>query len=253
MTELNFNTLNIVKLQLIENIILRKLNEVDDIKNSEELISKEEKLIELEGKLEAYSKKYSELENERKKLEDRVGTQSEKIKRNEQKLFSGTITSSKELVNLQDEIKILKENNDKIEDKMLELMIKIDEILEEIREIKTAKEKLDLYVGRLKNDIGEKVKKLEENIEELKKEKDNLILSIPDDYIKEYKRLKEKKMGIAVSVLKDDICSGCSMQIPVTESEKIKDKNKVYRCPLCGRLMIIYRNELENIKKELEV
>jgi predicted nucleic acid-binding Zn-ribbon protein len=41
------------------------------------------------------------------------------------------------------------------------------------------------------------------------------------------------------------------MEIPTTAVEEIEDIDKVYRCPLCGRMAVIHRNEIDIIEKEL--
>lgn len=251
LTNSNFNILDLVKLQLIENTISQRLGEINSIKDSQDLNSKEKKLKEICDELDMLNKKYNEKEIRRKKMEDKVGLQSEKIKKNEQKLFSGTITSSKELVSLQEEIKTLKESNDKIENQMLELMIEIDELLEEISDTREKKEKLEILVDSLKSQINKQIKSLEEKVEGLSAKKDAVISNIPKDYLKKYEQLKNKK-GSAVGIFKDKICNGCNMQIPAYEAEKISDINKIYKCPLCGRMLVIYRDEIDNIRAELE-
>ena len=67
-----------------------------------------------------------------------------------------------------------------------------------------------------------------------------------------YEETKAKKGGIAVAVLKDRFCDICNMEIPTGDAEKIKDLNKLYKCPLCGRMLIMYRDEIDEIKTGIE-
>ena len=250
--DLKFSVTSLVKLQMVDSIVSRKVSEIENAKKSEELASKEKEFIEVENNLDLLNKKYNELENKRKKMEDSVGIQSEKIKRNEQKLFSGTIVDAKELVSLQEEVKSLKESNDKIEDQMLELMIKIDDLLEEIRYIQKKKEQLEVYINRIKKDINKQVELLEKKIVDLRKKRNTIVSGIPKEYLNKYEELKGKKSGVAVGIFKDNFCSVCNMKISAGDAEKIKDLDKIYKCPSCGRMIIIYRNEIEDIKSELE-
>jgi len=100
--------------------------------------------------------------------------------------------------------------------------------------------------------MNEKLEVLKNIIEGLKKRRDNVTLKIPGDYLKKYKEFKGKKVGIAFAVLKDNLCNVCNMQIPAFAAEKIEDIDEIYNCPICGRMAVIYRDEIDSIKKELE-
>ena len=128
----------------------------------------------------------------------------------------------------------------------------MEEMLEKVKLIKAGEDKVEANINRIKNEMDEKLEVLKNIIEGLKKRRDDVILKIPDDYFKKYKELKGKKGGIAVAVLKDNFCNVCNMQIPVIAAEKIEDVDKIYSCPLCSRMAVIYRGEIDSIKKELE-
>ena len=252
MNDSKFNVLSLVKLQMVDSRISKKARDIENVKNNEELTLIKKEFDEIDDKLKLLDKRYRELENERKRKEDSIGTHDEKIKRDEQKLFSGTITDAKELVNLQEEVKILKKSNDEIENQMLEFMIKIDDLLEEIKNIQEKKEELESQINSMEKDIDRQVKLLEEKIKDLKEIRSTVTSGISGGYLDEYEKTNAKKKGIVVGVLRDKFCSACNMQIPIVEAEKIKDLDKVYKCPLCGKMLIIYRDEIEEIISELE-
>lgn len=252
MTDLKFKVIDLVELQLIENAISARSAEIEKVKNNEEQVSAEKEFAEVKEKFNRVNGKYNDLESERKRLEDTVEMQNEKIKNDENKLFSGTITSAKELENYQNEVKILRQKNSEMEDKILEIMIEMEEMSEKVELAKEKKDKAEANINRIKNEMNEKLEVLKNIIEGLKKRRGNVILKIPDDYLKKYKEFKGKKGGIAVAVLKDNFCNVCNMQIPAIAAEKIEDIDEIYSCPICGRMAVIYRDELDSIKKELE-
>ena len=252
MTDLKFNVIYLVELQLIENAISARSSEIERIKNNKELVSAEKEFAEVKEKFDKINAKYNDLEGKRKKLEDTVEMQNEKIKNDEDKLFSGTITSAKELENYQIEVKILRQKISEMEDQILEIMIGMEEISEKVKLAKAGKDKAEANINRIKNEMNEKLEVLKNIIEGLKKRRDDVILKIPDDYFKKYKEFKGKKGGIAVAVIKDNFCNVCNMQIPAIAAEKIEDVDEIYSCPICGRMAVIYRGEIDSIKKELE-
>ena len=70
--------------------------------------------------------------------------------------------------------------------------------------------------------------------------------------MKKYNEVKAKKGGIAVSVIRDNFCNACNMEIPSIEAERFLDSELIYRCPICGRISVLYRPEIDDIKEELE-
>jgi len=131
--------IDLVELQLIENAISARSSEIENIKNNKEQVSAREELERTKEKFDKINGVYAELESRRKKLEDTVEMQNAKIKNNENKLFSGTITSAKELENYQEEVKILQQKNSEMEDRILELMIELEEILTILKNLKELK------------------------------------------------------------------------------------------------------------------
>jgi predicted nucleic acid-binding Zn-ribbon protein len=247
-----FDVLTLAELQLIENAISARTSEAEKTKNNKELEKAEKKLAQVKEKNKEINEKYSELESRRKKLEDTVEMQNDKIKGNEGKLFSGTIISAKEIENYQEEVKILKKKNSEMEDQILELMIKIEEMSEDIKKADAEEATAEAEVVRIKNEMNQKLEVLKHILEGLQKRREDVSSKIPADYIKKYREVKAKKGGIAVSVLKDKFCDVCNMQIPARDAEKIIDADQLYKCPLCGRLAVIYRKEIDEIRKELE-
>ena len=247
-----FDVVDLVELQLIENAVSARLSEIEDIKKSSELISARKEYEKAKESYEEINGDYKAMESRRKKLEDTIEIQSGKIKSNEEKLFGGKITSTKELEGYQEEIKILKEKNSEMEDRALEIMIEMEDKSKNLKSAREEMEKKKSSVEHMKNELAERIEVLSHNIEGLKKRKEGVISRIPEEYLKKYREVKNKKNGIAVAVIKDNSCSVCNMQIPTRDAEKMDDMDKLYRCPLCGRIAIIYRKEVDDIKKEME-
>lgn len=244
---------DLVELQAIENAISTRYSETDKIKADTGLV-KAEKDLEASGqKNEEKNSQFRDLDVKRKKLEDTIGIYEEKIKNNEKKLFSGTINDAKELSNYQEEIQMLKKTSSKLEDQILEIMEEQDLIKPDMEASKNIMVELGTVVSRIKNEMDEKLEVLKHNIEGLKKRKEDVTSRIPGEYLKKYNELRTKKGGIAVSVIKDNFCSVCNMEIPSIEVERFVDYDHVYRCPICGRMSVLYSPEMDAIKKELEV
>jgi hypothetical protein len=251
LNEVKFNVVDLVELQLIENAVSARLSEIEEAEDNKEQVTAQEEFEKAKENFEMLDREYAELESSRKKLEDAFGIQNEKIKAYESKLFSGTITSAKELENYQEEIKILKQKNSEMEDRILEIMIKMDEKVEKVKLEREEKDRAASNVKGISDEISEKIEVLKNIVKGLEKRREDVSSRIPEDYLKKYREIKDRKGGIAVAVLKDNFCNVCNMEIPISAVEEIEDIDKVYRCPLCGRMAVIHRNEIDVIEKEL--
>ena len=252
MAEGNLNVVDLVELQFIDNAITARNSETEKLKDNTELNGALKKIEENKVKLTSIQESFHEIDIKRKKLEDTVGSNEEKIKSNEKKLFGGSISDSKELSNYQNEIESLKNSNSNMEDEILELMEKQEEVEPAIDGLKKEIAELEELVKRIRNEIEEKAEGLKHSIEGLKHRREDVVSRIPEDGLRKYKDVKAKKGGIPVSVIKDNFCGVCNMEVPHTDMEKMVDSDTLYKCPLCGRLSVLYRPELDDIKKELE-
>ncbi len=247
-----FDILNLLRLQITESIITSKVRELETLIKNEELIQIKKDYNDAKQELDRLEEDYRKLEANRKKIEDKVETNREKVKANQEKLFSGTIGSSKELLNYQEEIKSLENQNEKLEDDEIEIMMKIEQMDEGLSRARDQVNRLEKSLNKIKEDISKDAKEIETKLDAYKKKRKEVMSEIPDEYLEKYNKVKQRKGAISVTVIKNNFCSGCNMEIPTVEAEKIKDPNRIYNCPLCGRLSLIYNEEMDKIKKEVE-
>jgi predicted nucleic acid-binding Zn-ribbon protein len=97
LTNPEFNVANLVELQLLENSILRKLNEINSLRKNPELVKLQSGVESLNEKVNEINKILTGLEHERKKLEDTIILQNEKIKKNEESFSAEQLQVPKNL------------------------------------------------------------------------------------------------------------------------------------------------------------
>jgi uncharacterized protein len=247
----NFKVTDLLRLQQIDNIISHNLLEIEQLKDNEELKSRSEELEENNKALKEAEDSLGKLEKERRKFEDNISLKTEKIKKNEGRLSSGTITNAKELVSLQEEIVSLKKVIEELENKMLDIMIEIDDKTEEVNELKETSDKLGKYVSRISDEIEGSVTVLEEKNKRLNEFREEVIKRIPEDVYEDYESLKKRKSNIAIGYVKGNICSACNMELSVSDVDKLNDVDALYKCPLCRRSVVLYSEEVGIIEQEI--
>jgi uncharacterized protein len=131
-------------------------------------------------------------------------------------------------------------------------MIEIDEKRPALSVLTDKKNLLEKEIEEISNEINANVKEIEKIIFELKQKRLDVIKKIPAEILKNYDELRKRKDGVAVSLMKNNFCQACSVQIPAGELQKIKDGQKIHKCPMCSRMLIINSDKIEEALKIYE-
>ncbi len=223
---------DIIELQKLEGTKTVNLNKKDEISYIIKKINlkKNAKVKEIES----FTKETHVFETELKDLDLTIESIRVKVKQNKELLFSGKITSSKEVSFKSQEINNMEKHISNMEDKSLLLM----EIIE-TRQIQRKEKEQEL--NAIKSELSEQESLLSSitfNDESLIT---NLQEKIPQDILKEFYYLLKDKGGYAVVPLKDSLyCSGCGVNVP-EKFQLLIQKRELVCCESCHRFLYNYR------------
>jgi hypothetical protein len=227
-------------LKLLQRIDL----EIDNLQSREEKLPERESLEKLEDEFKTLQveleKSQSSLDRERKlqrKIEGEIELLNSKIKREQNKLYSGKITNPKELGSIQKEISALKEKLDDKETELLEQIEKIDQMLEAHQSLTNRGRELEQEIREVSEMIESSLKEIRERRTELSGEREALLGKISEETLKYYTKLRERN-PLAVAVLEGTVCNGCRVEVPAEDIDKMKKSEKLWRCPNCGRILV---------------
>ncbi len=214
----------------LDNAQLR-INEIDD------LIKNDIKIINAQKSLEKSNKRLLADNNEFNTLSDDIQTKKIKISQSEANLYNGSVKNPKELQDLQLEISSIKKTINKLEDVLLEVMIRVDQS-EKILEIQNenlvnAKSKFATQSSLLQ---GEK-NTLIEKIQGLKSKKSTIITQIDKDNQNRYETLRKLKNGLAITKLQDDACGACGAGLTASQRQEARSASKLFICSSCSRII----------------
>ncbi len=158
-----------------------------------------------------------------------------RIKLHEEKLYSGRVTSPKELSTLQKDIELLKGHRASHEDKSLELMEVIETAEAGIAAAELAlqrhKEALDIHRRKLSVDL----KTLGAELSGLETRRAALLAGIPPEAQGQYHILRKQK-GRAVAKIEQGACRGCGIAVTAAWLQRAR-AGEVVHCPSCNRIM----------------
>lgn len=181
----------------------------------------------------------SELEHKQHKLDGNLELLSAKIKKEEEKLFSGTVMNPKELSAIQAEILSLRKRRDEMETEDLEEMEGIDGLKLEARRASEALEQATSEERRQIDGYNSELAEMREQIETLKGERDGLKKSVDADMLKVYESLLSKKGGLAVARIEQGRnCAGCHIEFTRTQIDRYQHEEAIFRCEYCRRILV---------------
>ncbi|MBK8900800.1 MAG: hypothetical protein IPM53_06450 [Anaerolineaceae bacterium] len=165
-----------------------------------------------------------------------VGSVTTKAKNSESRLYSGKVTNTKELADLQQEIDSLGRRKAVLEDEVLEALVMVEDAQTEKtaadEALATAAAQWEKTSAHLKTEQNE----LALNLHKLMQTRQNKAAAIDAASLEEYDQLRKQKHGLAVVGLQVNMCLGCRTTVSANKVKEVDEGLKVY-CGGCGRLL----------------
>ncbi|MBI5181624.1 MAG: hypothetical protein HZA06_01785 [Nitrospirae bacterium] len=222
----------LIELQEIDTRIIELQKEK---KRLPEIIDKKKGILKtIETAFEDIKASYDKLLKEKREKERAIEDEDAKVERLKSK--TSEIKTNKEYQAFLTEIETAKKVKTALEDNLLIILEKIEDIKKEIqaKELKV-KEEERIFLAE-EDKIKEDFRKLEEELKILLKEMEDKSAKIGKDILKIYTQLLESKNGLAVAAVKNGFCLGCHMNIPPQTFAEIKKNIKIIQCFNCHRI-----------------
>ena len=198
-----------------------------------------DQLAELSSDLEIAGKQHDEINREASKLEGEIDLIDQKIAREEQRMFSGSVSNPKELSSLQAEVENLKRKKSGIEDGLLEVMETRDQAEATIASLTGEKDAASAEAEQLSTKVGELTGGIETELADHRAKRSEVAPSIPEAVLTLYEKLREQKHGVGAAALIGGTCQGCHTKLPAKEVERLKAEGGLQRCDNCRRILVI--------------
>lgn len=160
-----------------------------------------------------------------------------KLKKNQDRLYSGRVRNPKELSNLQEEAAALRRRQSELEDQQLELMIAIEDDEAELAErqarhlqIETTWREDQADLRAEKADIEALLAELDQDIREKRARFGAADLAL-------YDNLRSSLGGVGIAPLKRGICQICGTDVPTGAARAVERGEGLHYCPTCNRLL----------------
>lgn len=230
--------IELLKLQTADSAVGRlkkERAEIPEQAQAAEIVQELEKFSGLLAQLEAT---LHESERTQARLESEDATLSDKIEREEKKLYSGSVANPKELGAIQEEVSTFKRKRDDLETSLLESMETVETQRAQVDEVGRRKAELDARRVELERVFAEKARDLDAQIATGEKARAEAAEKVAPDLLAAYEKVREQKGGVAVGEVADGICGACRVELPAEELDRMKGAAGVWRCPQCRRILV---------------
>lgn len=178
------------------------------------------------------------VERERIRLDAEVESLSMKQQAEEKRLFDGSVTNAKELESIQAEVGGLKSRRTRVEDELLEQMVRKEDLEARISAAESAAAHARSALETTGGDSARELEEIASTAEEKSKARAELAASIGPDLLELYEDLRRQKKGVGAATLVDGVCQGCHQKLSAMELDRLKKSEGVKRCEYCRRILI---------------
>ena len=190
-------------------------------------------------RLEVYKQESRTIDREIEDIDSQIEKSNNKL---------SNIKSNKEYSAALKELDELKRMKSLSEDKVLDIMEKIEEMEAGCAESRAKMDKFKNDFEKDRDKISEEMKALEKEFTRLEMERVSLGQDIDENLLKKYNFIRERKGGVVVSPVIKGVCQTCHIDIPPQQFNEVIRGDKLMTCPNCIR--IIYWGEDETFKTD---
>lgn len=172
-------------------------------------------------------------------LELQVQTTKQKRESSEKRLYSGTVSNSKELQELEQNIDSLKRWQSELEDKQLELMLEIEDANTILDEAQSNLDSVLVQSASNNQELLSEKRRLESAVETLTQSRLDVVSQVDEADIALYEKMKPQMASRPVSTLSSEgNCAICGVLQINTHAQAIRRSDEIMRCANCNRILI---------------
>ena len=145
--------------------------------------------------------------------------------------------TNEEYKGLQQQIANTKTRIGTIEDRILALMEKADELEAKLAERKRAFAERSTVLEARKTEIRSSAREQEEKRDQLRQRRAAAFAGLSEEIAARYERIRGARQGIAVAPVRDDRCTACNVRLRPQLVEEIYAGHSIHACETCARIL----------------
>jgi len=161
-----------------------------------------------------------------------------RIKESENRLMGGQVRNPKELEALQSSIEALQRQHGLVETLSVEALLQAEELVGQVATARDQLQHLQTSWASSQTELTEEEAKLKRGYLFLKKQRETLTEGLDKALLQQYEDMRERKAGVAVASIENEVCSACNVKIPSGVLSTLRSQSdRLVTCPSCGRIL----------------
>jgi predicted nucleic acid-binding Zn-ribbon protein len=199
----------------------------------------EARLGALDQRAVAAGRAFKDLSSRQSELEAQITSCSSRIAAIEARLTEGG-GGYRDLQAMSGEIDSLAGHRSELEDAEIEVMEQLEPVEKELEAIRAEQASLAAEHGASLAALRAAEEEIDAEAAEIRERRDRLASGLPGALAADYERLRQRLGGVGAARLVHGACSGCHLQLPSSERERLlhRDAGDVVHCEQCGRILV---------------
>ena len=171
-------------------------------------------------------------------LDSAIADLSGRIKTVESKMYSGTVTSSRELTDLQADADMIGRRRSESEDVLLGVLVELDEAESDLTETTERLARSEDEWLADQEHLAEERTVLQEEVAALDEKRAAQAATVPPPDLAVYERVRKTHAGHAVAHMRNATCASCQVEVPNKIAQTVRTSATPVPCPNCGLLLL---------------
>jgi hypothetical protein len=176
---------------------------------------------------------------EQRRVEGDVEDLSDRIARDEARLYDGSIRIPKELASLQHEVETLKGNRGLLEDKLIGLLDAAEGADRQRAQSATSVRAFEERWRAEQDALRHESLRLQDAVARADQRREAQKAKVVPRALALYEDLRRRKGGLAVARISGSSCMGCRVSIPDALRRRAMDVTELAQCPNCERILAL--------------
>ena len=181
-----------------------------------------------------------DLAREQAKAETDVDQVRQRAERDQQRLDAGSVSSPRELENLQSEIASLDKRRSDLEDVVLEVMERREAAQAKISALVIERDKLTEEAAAASGQRDQAFGEIDSEVAATTAARAAIVPDIPEELLALYEKIRTQSAGVGAAALHRGRCEGCHLALNPGDLGHIRDAapDVVLRCEECRRILV---------------
>ncbi len=173
-----------------------------------------------------------------RELESAAASFSDRIGQAEARLYGGTVTSPRELSDLQADVEYLKRRRSEQEERLLTVIEEVEGLQSNLRGVDSQLQREERAWEAEQASMVQEQQKLNGEVKQFSVTRAGMAKRVPALDLALYERVRRVHEGRAVAQVQQGRCEACHIALPTRQLQAVRTSSAPVRCASCGLILL---------------